>query len=187
MMFLVLLAMGGVALCGWYFFLRDPRRSRAFSEARWFQEKVNDFRQHTRTLEAHSDEYCAVFSDNEWSKLNDTLSRLEQVDRDVQELLFEKRYAQALAILHKVNSPAGSKSPLDELDHELHHIQDLINWQHSLHAMLKKVVLNLEVAATNTKNLSAGKPATTPRPTLVTLADIKKVLLEDDEIRKMSS
>jgi hypothetical protein len=25
-----------------------------------------------------------------------------------------------------------------------------------------------------------------PRPTLVTLADIKKVLLEDDEIHKMS-
>jgi hypothetical protein len=53
--------------------------------------------------------------------------------------------------------------------------------------MLKKVVLNLEVAATNTKALSESKPMSRTRPTLVTLADIKKVLLEDEDIRRMSS
>jgi hypothetical protein len=52
--------------------------------------------------------------------------------------------------------------------------------------MLKRVVSNLEVAATATKDLSKPRSAVSPRPTLVTLADIKKVLLEDDEVHKMS-
>jgi hypothetical protein len=61
-----------------------------------------------------------------------------------------------------------------------------MNWQKTVHGMLKRVVSNLEVAATATKDLSKPRSAVSPRPTLVTLADIKKVLLEDDEVHKMS-
>ena len=180
---LVLVASVALGVCGWYFFVRDPIRSRAYAQARWFQEKVQEFRNHTVTLEKHSDEYCTVFSDNEWIKLKETLTRLEQVDEDVHVHLAKREYPQALTILEKVNSPISSHSPLDQVDKEIQQIEELINWQRSVHVMLKKVVLNLEVAAHTARDLSKARPT---RPTLVTLADIKKVLLEDEELQKMS-
>ena len=180
---LVLVASVALGVCGWYFFVRDPIRSRAYIQARWFQERVQEFRNHTITLEKHSDEYCAVFSDNEWVKLKETLTRLEQVDEDVHVHLAKRRYHEALTILEKVNSPINQHSPLDQVDQEIQHIEELINWQRSVAVMLKKVVLNLEVAAHSTRDLSKARAS---RPTLVTLADIKKVLLEDEELQKMS-
>jgi hypothetical protein len=180
---LVLMASVALGVCGWYFFVRDPIRSRAYAQARWFQERVQEFRNHTITLEKHSDEYCAVFSDNEWVKLKETLTRLEQVDEDVHLHLAKREYTQALTILGKVNNPINTNSPLDQVDKEIQHIEELINWQRSVHVMLKKVVLNLEVAANTTRDLSKARGT---RPTLVTLADLKKVLLEDEELHKMS-
>jgi hypothetical protein len=183
---LVLIAAGSLGVCGWYFFVRDPIRSRAHAQSRLFQEKICDFKNHIVTLEKHSDEYCAVFSDNEWLKLKETLVRLEHVDNDVRHHLAAQEYTQALTILERVSSPINRSSPLNEVDQEIHHIEELINWQRNVHGMLKKVVSNLEVAATTTRELSKARPISSPRPTLVTLADIKKVLLEDEELRKMS-
>lgn len=186
MLALVLIAAGTLGVCGWYFFVRDPIRARAFAQSRIFQEKIGDFKNHIVTLESHSDEYCAVFSDNEWSKLKETLVRLERVDYGVRQHLAAEEYTQALTILERVSSPINQSSPLNQVDQEIHHIEELINWQRNVHGMLKKVVSNLEVAATTTRELSKARPVSSPRPTLVTLADIKKVLLEDEELRKMS-
>ncbi|MEY4668959.1 MAG: hypothetical protein RL518_1658 [Pseudomonadota bacterium] len=183
---LVLIAAGTLGICGWYFFVRDPVRARAYAQSRWFQEKLGDFRNHIVTLDRHSNEYCAVFSDNEWSKLKETLIRLEQVDDDVRHHLSQCDYPQALSILERVNSPIHENSPLAEVDQEIQHVQELMNWQRTVHGMLKKVVFNLEVAATTTNDLSKPRLMNNPRPTLVTLADIKKVLLEDEELHKMS-
>lgn len=183
---LVLVATGALGVCGWYLFVRDPLRSRAHTQANWFREKVHDFRSHTVTLEKHSNEYCAVFTGNEWVKLKETLFRLEQVDEDVRVLLAQRQYREAISLLERVNSPIFSQSPLDQVDKEIQHVEELINWQRSVHTMLKKVVLNLEVAATATRDLSNARAPTSPRPTLVTLADIKKVLLEDEDLRKLS-
>jgi len=183
---LVLIAAGALGVCGWYCFVRDPVRARAYAQTRWFQEKIGDLRNHILTLEKHSDEYCAVFSDNEWVKLKETLNRLELVEVDVQHHLSSREYPEALSLLERVNSPLNSSSPLDQVDQEIQHIEELMNWQRTVHGMLKKVVFNLEVAATTTMDLSKPRPIGSPRPTLVTLADIKKVLLEDEEIQKMS-
>jgi hypothetical protein len=183
---LVLIATGALGVCGWYFFVRDPVRARAYAQSRWFQEKVCDLRNHILTLERHSDEYCAVFSDNEWVKLKETLNRLELVDADVQHHLATQEYSRAISILQRVNSPIDESSPLDQVGQEIQHIEDLLNWQSAVHGLLRKVVSNLEVAATTTRELSKTRPIGSPRPTLVTLADIKKVLLEDEELQKMS-
>lgn len=183
---LILVAAGALGVCGWYLFVRDPLRSRAVTQANWFRDKVHEFRSHTVTLEKHSNEYCAVFTGNEWIKLKETLFRLEQVEEDVRLFLARREYSDALALLERVNSPIFSQSPLDEVNQEIQHVEELINWQRSVHTMLKKVVLNLEVAATATKDLTNARAPASPRPTLVTLADIKKVLLEDEELRKLS-
>ena len=183
---LVLIAAGALGVCGWYCFIRDPVRARAYAQSRWFQEKLGDFRNHILTLEKHSDEYCAVFSENEWATLKETLYRLEIVDEDVRHHLSTREYRQALSILERVNSSVNATSPLDQVDQEIQHVEDLLNWQRTVHGMLKKVVSNLEVAATTTREISKSRSLGTPRPTLVTLADIKKVLLENEERQQMS-
>lgn len=183
---LVLIAAGALGVCGWYCFVRDPVRAQAYAQSRYFQKKVGDLRNNILTLEKHSDEYCAVFSDNEWVKLKETLNRLELIDVDVHHHLESHQFSQAISILERVNSPLNASSPLHQVNQEIQHIEELMNWQRTVHGMLKKVVSNLEVAATATKDLSKVRAIGSPRPTLATLADIKKVLLEDEEIQKMS-
>ncbi len=185
--FLLMLSFGLFGALTWCVYTRDPKISRAEALARTFQERVKNFRQHIDTLETHSDEYRAVFDDNEWERLVTTISRLEKVSADVKELMASKDYHNALANLERVMNPSSAETTLETVDHEIHHIEELLNWELNLHSMLKKVVFNLEVAAVETRKLSPQRRSVSTRPTLVTLADIKKQLLEDEEIRKMTS
>jgi hypothetical protein len=130
---LVLIAIGVLGLGSIYFFLRDPSGVKAHAEARRFQERISDFRQHTSTLEKHSDEYCSVFNGNEWSKLNETLTRLEHIDTEVRLLLAGKKYSQALKVLARINNPFNAPSPMDEVSQNLQHLEDLMNWEVSVH------------------------------------------------------
>jgi hypothetical protein len=185
--FLLMLSFGLFGALTWCVYTRDPKISRTETLARTFQERVKNFRQHIDTLETHSDEYRAVFDDNEWERLVTTISRLEKVSADVRELMASKDYHNALANLERVMNPSSAETTLETVDHEIHHIEELLNWELNLHSMLKKVVFNLEVAAVETRKLSPQRRSVSTRPTLVTLADIKKQLLEDEEIRKMTS
>ena len=182
-----MLSFGLFGALTWCVYTRDPKISRTETLARTFQERVKNFRQHIDTLETHSDEYRAVFDDNEWERLVTTISRLEKVSADVRELMASKDYHNALANLERVMNPSSAETTLETVDHEIHHIEELLNWELNLHSMLKKVVFNLEVAAVETRKLSPQRRSVSTRPTLVTLADIKKQLLEDEEIRKMTS
>ena len=185
--FLLMLSFGLFGALTWCVYTRDPKISRTETLARTFQERVKNFRQHIDTLETHSDEYRAVFDDNEWERLVTTISRLEKVSADVKELMASKDYHNALANLERVMNPSSAETTLETVDHVIHHIEELLNWELNLHSMLKKVVFNLEVAAVETRKLSPQRRSVSTRPTLVTLADIKKQLLEDEEIRKMIS
>lgn len=186
MVFLVLLGFVFFAVMAYYLYPRDAERIRTVALARSFQERVQNFRQHTDTLDEHSNEYQAVFNDNEWSVLLDTLTRLEGVNQEIQQLIKQKNYASARASLERVMNPPHAQPPLEKIDAGIHHVEELINWEINVHSLLKRVVYNLEVAAVETRNITkARKPAST-RPTLVTLADIKKQLLEDEELRKLS-
>ena len=183
--FLLMLSFGLFGALTWCVYTRDPKISRTETLARTFQERVKNFRQHIDTLEAHSDEYRAVFDDNEWERLVETISRLEQVSADVRDLIASNDYHNALGNLERIMSPSSTEPILEKVDHKIHQIEELLNWELNLHSMLKKVVFNLEVAAVETKKLSPQRRPASTRPTLVTLADIKKQLLEDEEIRKM--
>jgi hypothetical protein len=64
---------------------------------------------------------------------------------------------------------------------------DQTEWESSLHIMLKSVVHNLETATQETKKLAQPPQRSRKRqPTLVTLADVKKALLEDEAFRRGS-
>jgi len=61
------------------------------------------------------------------------------------------------------------------------------DWESSLHIMLKSVVHNREAATHETEKLAERPQRSRKRqPTLVTLADVKKALLEDEVIRRGS-
>jgi hypothetical protein len=186
MVFLVLLGLGFFGVGAFYFYGRDPEKVRTIALARSFQERVQSFRQHADTLDEHSNEYQAVFNDNEWSVLLDTLSRLEEVNQEIQQLLKQQNYPSARANLERVMNPPHAQPPLEKIDAEIHHLEELINWEINVHSLLKRVVYNLEVAAVETRNIAKAKRPASSRPTLVTLADIKKQLLEDEELRKIS-
>jgi ABC-type transporter Mla subunit MlaD len=185
--FLIVLSVGLLSGLAWCVYTRDPRMTRAEALSRTFQERVQNFRQHINTLEAHSDEYRAVFDDNEWEKLVATIARLEGVSAQVRDLMSRNDYQSALSTLEQVINPSNAETNLERVDHDIHQIEELLNWELRLHSMLKKVVFNLEVAAVETNRLSNQRKSPSTRPTLVTLADIKKQLLEDEEIRKMIS
>jgi hypothetical protein len=176
-----------VAAILWVFLKkRDPQVVKAHALASQFREKVVSYRHHATTLQAHSDEYRAVFADPEWRKLTSTLARLEGLYHEIQALLTHGKAERALKILETINNPKNASSPLAEAEDELHHVEELIHWERSVHGLLSQAVRSLEVASTNVTNLTRPKNYSTTSPTLVTLADIKKVLLEDEELRRMS-
>jgi hypothetical protein len=57
-------------------------------------------------------------------------------------------------------------------------------WEESMRVMLKKVVQNLEAATHETKRLQEPLRTRKRQPTLVTLADVKKALIEDEVISR---
>ena len=165
---------------------RDPQLVKAHSLASQFREKLTSYRQHATTLQVHSDEYRAVFDDPEWKKLTSTLARLDGLYHEIQALLAQGKAARALTILETINNPKNATSPLADVADELHHIEELIHWERSVHGLLSQAIRSLEVASTGVTELARPKNYSTTSPTLVTLADIKKVLLEDEELRRMS-
>lgn len=181
-----ILAAGIFAATVWFSRRRNPELAKARRLAAEFREKVASYREHATTLQVHSDEYRAVFDDPEWKKLTSTLARLEGLNHEIQALLNQGKAGRALRILERINHPKGAASPLTEAADELHHVEELIHWERSVHGLLSQAVRSLEVATNDIAAVTRAKNYSTTRPTLVTLADIKKVLLEDEELRRLS-
>lgn len=153
----------------------DPNEQQARTLAMMFHDRVHHFSNHVRTLDDHSNEYCSVFSGEVWNSLTQTLERLTQVDNQVQRHLSSREFDQARALLNKYYDRPGAQ------------VERAGEWETSLHIMLKSVVHNLETATEETRKLSERPQRTRKRqPTLVTLADVKKALLEDEALRRGS-
>lgn len=150
----------------------------AIAQARRLRSRLTNFKDHARTLDEHSHEYTAVFSGDEWQQLNQMLTQLDSLDAEIHDLLARKQYSEAKSLLGQIY-PEQRGAVTSELE-------TLLNWEHSVHAMLKNVVHNLEVATSQTKQIS--EPASSPaksrkrQPTLVTLADLKKSLIESGDL-----
>lgn len=152
----------------------------AVQQARRLRARLSSFKDHARTLDEHSHEYAAVFTGNEWQQLSEMLNQLDSLDAEIHALLARKRYAEAKNLLGRLYpNDAEAIAVSSELE-------SLLNWEHSVHAMLKNVVHNLEVATTEMNQLttppSPQNKSRKRQPTLVTLADIKKSLIESGEI-----
>jgi hypothetical protein len=150
----------------------------AMRQARRLRARLSSFKDHARTLDEHSHEYAAVFSGNEWQQLTEMLQQLDALDSEIHTLLARKKYNEARNLLGQVYS--------QERDVVASELESLIDWEQSVHAMLKNVVHNLEVATTQTRQIT-DQPASSGKsrkrqPTVMTLADIKKSLIESGEL-----
>lgn len=157
---------------------RKARREVA-AKAAWFHGRVLDFRERATTLDQHSDEYVAVFNDDHWSSLLKMITQLETVDRQIQRLLVSGKSADAATLLNYISDSRRSSS-MEQVADGLDEVAELVNWEVVVNSMLKRVLSNLEAATTSVEKVAALPSSRRRQPTIVTLADLKKRLLEDD-------
>ncbi len=155
------------------------------SRARVFHERVNHFTLQVRTLDEHANEYTSIFNSEDWDSLVQTVSKLEHVDQEVCDLLRAKRFDSVTSLLDEFQGK--NNADLDSIQASLDSYQANRGWEEHVHGMLKRVVQNLEAATHETKELSRSVTSRKRQPTLVTLADVKKSLLEDEAIRRTTS
>lgn len=163
----------------WPIWRRRAANRELAQKAQWFHERVLHFREQATTLDQHSNEYVAVFTDDHWSSLMKMLTQLETVDRQVQRLLDSEKLDDAQTLLNYI-CDSRRNSSMEQLADGLDEVAELINWEQVVHSMLKRVISNLEMATSSTEKLTIKTVTKRKQPTLVTLADIKKKLLEDE-------
>ncbi len=161
----------------------SPGRVR--SRARAFHERVSHFTLQVRTLDEHANEYTSIFHSEDWDTLVQTVSKLERADRQILDLLRAKRFDSVTSLLDELQG--SNDIELDSIQASLDFYQMNRGWEDHVHGMLKRVVQNLEAATHETKELSRTVTSRKRQPTLVTLADVKKSLLEDEAIRRANA
>lgn len=158
----------------------SPARIRVL--ARSFHDRVAHFTLQVRTLDEHANEYTSIFHSEDWDSLVQTVSRLEHIDRDMQELLRARRFDSVANLLQEFHGAHNAE--LDSIQASIDSYQASKGWEEHIHGMLKRVVQNLEAATHETKEMSRTVTSRKRQPTLVTLADVKKTLLEDEVLRR---
>ena len=103
-----------------------------------------------------------------------TVARLSEIDSQVQRHLSSREFSRAKELLGDYYQDAER------------HSRSTPEWESSLHIMLKSIVHNLEAATQETKKMAERQQQRSAkrRPTLVTLADLKKALLEEEALRR---
>ena len=160
--------------------LRRSDNLAVHAKARCFHERVCHFRAQATTLDQHSHEYVAVFNDDHWLSLMKLIEQLESVDLQVQNLLSRKQYSEALHLLSYISDTKEGSSSMEQIVTELKEVQALINWEHTVNLMLRRVISNLETASHTTQQIASHTQSRKRQSTLTTLADLKKTLLEDE-------
>jgi hypothetical protein len=146
--------------------------------ARFFHERVNHFKTQIQTLDEHSNEYTSIFRGDEWSELLRTIAQLEEADTRIQGWIVKREFVKAHKVLEEFYDP--KKSSFDSIQADIDSITSSAVWESHVRGMLKRVVCNLETASLEVKQLSDPSKSRKRRPTLVTLADVKKSILEDE-------
>jgi hypothetical protein len=159
---------------------RDSSHTRILG--RFFHERVRHFKEQIRTLDEHSNEYTAIFSGDDWDSLRRTISELEETDTQIQGLLVKRQFDRAHEILAQLYDP--QKHPLDSIQSDINAFKSNADWEAQVRGMLKRVVTNLETATSEVRKASDPLRSRKRKPTLVTLADVKKSLLEDEALSR---
>lgn len=160
--------------------LRGPTHARILGK--FFHERVRHFKDQIQTLDQHSNEYTSIFCSEDWENLRRTIAQLEESDTRIQGLLVKKQFDRAHELLAELYDP--QKHPLDSIQADINSFKSGADWESQVRSMLKRVVTNLEAATSQVKQASEPQRSRKRKPTLVTLADVKKSLLEDEAISR---
>ena len=147
---------------------------------RFFHDRVSHFKGQIQTLDEHSNEYTSVFSGDDWAALMRTITQLEEADTRIQGLIVKREFARAHQLLEEFYDPTQHR--FDSIQSDIDSIRASAAWESELRSILKKVVLNLEAATSQVQKIEDPGRSRKRRPTLVTLADVKKSLLEDEAL-----
>jgi hypothetical protein len=156
--------------------------TRARTLGRLFHDRINHFKGQMQTLEQHANEYSAVFTHEDWTTLKYTVHHLEQTNAQIQGLIVTKQYDGAVALLNGLYNTNDQE--LSEIQHGIDSFKARAEWESNLRVMLKRVVQDLESATEEITKSCDPAFSRKRRPTLVTLADVKKSLLEDAAISR---
>jgi len=152
------------------------------SLAKTFHNRVAHFTSQVRVLDEHANEYTSIFNSADWQTLVETVSKLERIDQQAQDFIKERRFSEVTTLLSELH--AVNNRELDQIQASLDSYRADANWETHVHAMLKRVVLNLEAATHETREITRTVTSRKRQPTLVTLADVKKTLLEDEVLSR---
>jgi hypothetical protein len=147
-----------------------------------FHNRVAHFTLQVRVLDEHANEYTSIFNSADWNTLVETVSKLEQADLKAHDLIREKRFKEAANLLAEMHNKGGGE--FDQIQASLDSYTASANWETHVHGMLKRVVQNLEAATLETREITKTVTSRRRQPTLVTLADVKKTLLEDEVLTR---
>ncbi len=162
---------------------RTPRdSSHARILGKFFHERVRHFKEQIQTLDEHSNEYTSIFCGDDWETLRKAIAQLEETDTQIQGLLVKRQFDRAHEILSQLYDP--QKHPLDLIQADINAFKSNADWEAQVRSMLKRVVTNLEAATSEVRKSSDPLRSRKRKPTLVTLADVKKSLLEDEAISR---
>ncbi len=167
-------------LGGALFYLFRRRLSQPFTDSRLaklygeFHERMCYFERQAQSLHEHAEDYVAVFNTQDWQGLVSELEVLRKQDAKIRELTKAGDFEAAERLLREIcHHP---KSATEGLAHDA--------WTSHIRSSLKRVIHNLEVTTEEAHKLSNTSRKRGRRPTLVTLADVKKSILEDEGIRR---
>lgn len=138
-----------------------------------FHERLTYFKQQASSLHEHAEDYVAVFDTKDWQTFSEELQNLEGKDQEIRTHLQKLQWEAAESKLLEIfDHNAASNSPHYDA------------WAVNVRSSLKRVIHNLEVTTLEARKLSESSRVRKRKPTLVTLADVKKRFLEDEMLQR---
>lgn len=138
-----------------------------------FHDRLLYFKQQATSLHEHADDYVAIFNTHDWHAFSEQLNNLEAMDRELQTYIQNHRWDEAETKLLEIFELKATPST-DNYD----------AWAVHVRSSLKRVIHTLEVTTLETRKLSEPDRLRKRKPTLVTLADVKKRILEDEILQR---
>ena len=138
-----------------------------------FHDRLLYFKQQATSLHEHADDYVAVLNTHDWQAFSEQLKNLEAIDRELQGYFQDNRWEEAETTLLEIFELKATPNT-----------EHYDAWAVNVRSSLKRVIHNLEVTTLEARKLSEPDRLRKRKPTLVTLADVKKRILEDEILQR---
>lgn len=139
-----------------------------------FQKKIISLTQKIALIEEHSNEYFQVLYEKGWNRVTERAERLEEVNREIDLCIKERRLDDALLIVRFV---AQGVNPEDADDRQqvVSRFGELACWENETDKLILDVVIELGNAAEKTKTLGINR-AHKRQATLTAVQELRRII-----------